>query len=89
MADKMVQKIYKHVLKYVLIAGIISPKAGFESGIYDSLLLEFAVAHKPTQPPRLDGSKYLYDSFFIQIKKHSQSLRLAATILVDYTSKQI
>ena len=31
------------------------PQAGFEPGIYDSLLLEFAVAHKPTQPPRPDN----------------------------------
>ena len=30
------------------------PQMGFEPGIYDSLLLEFAVAHKPTQPPRPD-----------------------------------
>ena len=30
-------------------------QVGFEPGIYDSLLLEFAVAHKPTQPPRPDN----------------------------------
>ena len=29
-------------------------RAGIEPGIYDSLLLNFAVAHKPTQPPWLD-----------------------------------
>ena len=29
----------------------VYPQAGLEPGIYDSLLLEFAVAHKPTQPP--------------------------------------
>ena len=29
-------------------------RAGFEPEIYDSLPLEFAFAHKPTQPPRPD-----------------------------------
>ena len=30
------------------------PQAGFEPGTYDSLLLEFAVTLKPTQPPLPD-----------------------------------
>ena len=29
-------------------------QAGFKPGIKDSLLLEFAVTHKPTQPPQPD-----------------------------------
>ena len=28
------------------------PRAGFKPGTYEFLLLEFAVAHKPTRPPR-------------------------------------
>ena len=36
-------------------------RAGFEPGIFDSLLLEFAVAHKPTQPPRPNEN----DSFYL------------------------
>ena len=39
-------------------------RAGFKPGIYDSLLLEFAVAYKPTQPPRLDRSCSLCLSLF-------------------------
>ena len=32
-------------------------RGGYEPGIYDSLILEFAVAHKPTQPPRPENMK--------------------------------
>ena len=38
-------------------------RAGFEPGVYDYLLLEFAVAQKPTQPPQPNTEKYYYNKF--------------------------
>ena len=40
------------------MVSIIHSQAGIEPGIYDSLLLEFAVAHTPTQPPWPDKKKF-------------------------------
>ena len=37
---------------YEFVCVIMKPQEGFEPGIYNSLLLEFAVTHTPTQPPR-------------------------------------
>ena len=38
-----------------IISTIFMSQVGFEPGIFDSLLLEFVVAQKPTQPPRPDN----------------------------------
>ena len=56
------------------ITGILYslPQAGFEPGIYDSLLLEFAVAYKPTQSPRPCSIRFytwiLYSSILLKVR---------------------
>ena len=54
-----IKSLYLAGYKFIRIFSIYNvnikllPQARFEPGIYESLLLEFAVAHKPTQPTLL------------------------------------
>ena len=51
---------------------IYMPQEGFKPRIYDSLLLEFAVAHKPTHPPRPDALVFVYAGDKKSLTEHGQ-----------------
>ena len=50
------------------------PQVEFKTGIYDSLLLEFAVAHKPTQPKQPDKRVICKKLSFVWYRSNPESV---------------